>query len=753
MANNIDAVYVEFDLPYCSLDFGVSPCAATGVPCFNTRNFSHDCGDTENYTQSTKTIRFATPNGFDFWPQDAIETLPILASASSYSAEINPAEDMGMRAQFKFTLDNCLSSMAYFDKNIIAGSREDDFYRGTFLGKFKARFPYLQSIPVRVYRGYVGGAFTTEHYIVDSFSGPDNGGGMSFSCVDFLKLTSGKKSQFPPPTEGKLISDIDEIATSFTVEPVGIGDIQYPASGKIAVGKEGMTFTRVGDVFTVTRNLYGVVEDHSEGDQVQIIGEYSSQTSADIIYDLLVNYTDIDASHIDKDAWDREISDFQSALYSAQIAKPEPVSKLINELIEQAGLIFYADVVANKIILRVLRPAAGTTEINNDFISGFKQSENQNKRVSQVWTYYNQRNPIEKQDDPFNYRSALISPSSENLYGTEVIKKIYSRWVPKFAESIAQDLNRRLLSRFINPPKEFSFSLFRDFPLTLGQGAMISHRSLENAFGDPDSRHSYITKLNFGKLNNSIKAQEFNFNDYAEDGASLIIPIDEDSTSLNLRKAYSILYSSLTGITGVKFVVRSGVFVGGENISSFAITVGDFGGIIPELEIAAGAFVVGAGGSGATPGAPGNGGDAINADYPLVINNLGVIGGGGGGGGGGQLQARIKAFGNFVASTSYGMGCAGAGYNVGYGAQIPIETLGGPLQVAGNRETGQTLEQVRAVYGSNVELEIALYGEGGDLGQDGFAGSAGAGGAAGRAVINNSNITWINTGDIRGAII
>lgn len=753
MANNIAGVYVEMDLPYCDLDFGVPPCEGTGVPCFNTRNLSHDCSDPANYTQIVKTVRFAMPNGYDFWPQDGIETLPILASANSSSAEINPAEDMGMRAQFRFTLNNCLSSMVYFDKNIIAASREDDFYRGTFLGKFKSRFPYLQSLPVRVYRGYVGGVFAVEHYIVDSFSGPDNGSGMSFSCVDFLKLTSGKKSQFPPPTTGKLLADIDGVVTSLTLEPAGIGDLQYPASGKIAVGKEGMSFIRVGDDFTVVRNLYGVVEDHRAGDQVQLIGEYSSETSADIIYDLLVNYTELDASFIDKPSWDTEISSYQSALYSAQIAKPEAVSTLINEIIEQAGLIFYADVITKKVILKVLRPVVGTVTIDNNFIVGFKQGEQQNKRVSQVWTYFNQRNPLEKLDDPFNYYSALISPSAENLYGTEVIKKIYSRWIPDFAASVALDLNSRLLQRYVNPPREFSFSLFRDFPVTLGQGALISHRSLENAFGDMDTRPTYITKLNYGQLNNSIKAQEFVFKEYTGEGGggNVVLTIDADSTNLNLKRLYDTVYSSLTGVVSVKVIVKSGTFIGGANTTSTALTIGDFGAIIPELEIEAGAFIVGAGGSGATIGAVDNGGDAIDADFPVVINNLGVIGGGGGAGGGGQIKAVFKIGNNTnTISSANSPGAAGAGYKDAQGVMIPLISV----SAQGKRETGQTVAEARALFLSGgVDLEIALMGDGGDLGQAGLPGSATAGGAPGRAIIGNSNITWTTMGDIRGAII
>ena len=552
---SVIANYVEMDLPYCSQTFGVSPCVATGTPCFNTRNLSHDCGDPDNYTQSTITIRFVETNGYEYWPSDSVPTMPILDAVSSNSAKIMPAEDMGTRATCTISLRNALATMAGVDKNIIA--RDNDFHRGTFLGKFKARFPYIFGSPVRVYRGTIGGKFAVEHYTIDNFSGPNNSGGMQFKLVDFLKLTNGKSAQFPPPTEGVLISDIDDAATSFTVEPTGIGDIQYPASGKIAVGKEGMEFTRVGDVFTIVRGIYGTTEDHKLGDNVQLIGEYSGQTSADIIYDLIVNYTPLDASYIDLAAWQSEITDYQSSLYSAQIAKPEAVSKLINELIEQAGLIFYADVITKKIILKVLRPIVSGSTLNDDVINGFRQKENQGKRVSQVWTYYNQKDPLQKIDDQFNYYSSVISPSVENLYETEVIKKVFSRWIPAFAQSVALDLNSRILERYMNPPRDFTFNLFVDNQVSIGQGVYIEHNSIEDAFGDSDRRPAYITSVDFSDVYNSVMAQEFYFTEYTGvgGGGNILITIDDDITGLSLRDIYDSVYASISGVFKRHFCV------------------------------------------------------------------------------------------------------------------------------------------------------------------------------------------------------
>lgn len=750
MSNTL-AVYVEIDLPFCSLSFGQAPCTATGIPCFNTRNISHDCGDPGNYSATTQTVRFALNNGFEFWPQDDIPTHLILEKASSVSAKINPAVDMGTRAMCNLTLSNELSSMVGLDKNIIARDA-GEFERGTFLGKFKARNPYIFGSEVRVYRGYVGGAFEIEYYTVDNFSGPDNMGGMTIRCVDFLKLTNGDSSQFPSVTVGNITADIDSIVTTFDVEPIGIGDLQYPASGHVAVGKEAMSFTRVSDTFTVVRNIRGELQDHKDGDNVQLVGEYSSQTSAEIINDLIVNYTPLDSSYIDFAEWQSEVVNFQSALYSSFVVKPEPVSKLINELIEQSGLIFYADVKDRKIKLKVLRPVASTTIFDDDKIKGFRQKEMQDKRVSQAWTYYNQKNPFLKLDDPFNYYSVLVSPTAENLYATEVIKKTFSRWIPDFAQSVALDLNSRILQRYINPPRDFTFKLFRDEALKIGQGAVITHRANEDAFGAPRSSPTYITSLTYGDSMNAITAQEFVFSDYTGPGGGgeIIITIDQDTlseSSPSLKDLYDTIYASLVGVISVDFIIKADTFYGSKFNTVAALRVGDFGPLVPTLTIDAGGYVVGAAGNASFDPSVTNGGLAFDADYPIAIDNQGVIGGGGGAGGFGETRVKISPSSSVITS----IGPCGAGYSEGI-ADGGFSLTG--VSALGGRVLGTTKDQmIAAIESSGGEVVYSFSGNGGDLGQDGAAGGDGPGGLAGQAITNNSNITWLNMGDIRGAIL
>jgi hypothetical protein len=169
-----------------------------------------------------------------------------------------------------------------------------------------------------------------------------------------------------------------------------------------------------------------------------------------------------------------------------------------------------------------------------------------------------------------------------------------------------------------------------------------------------------------------------------------------------------------------RFIVMPGIKIGSTTAyPAVALKTGVFpAGSQISLLISAGAYVVGAGGNFAerSSGVVNSGGHAITAESAITIDNQGVIGGGGGVGGN---------------SVYYGGG-GGAGFLPGPGAAE--QTSGSP----GTLTTG-------GAGAGNA-------GRGGDLGKNGSPGDRGAYGLAGKAIIGNTNITWINQGDIRGAI-
>ena len=236
---------------------------------------------------------------------------------------------------------------------------------------------------------------------------------------------------------------------------------------------------------------------------------------------------------------------------------------------------------------------------------------------------------------------------------------------------------------------------------------------------------------------------------------------------LNLKSAHDRRYdpASLTAGSIVEFIITSGVLVSGSTTSTYALTNPNTwpSGVFVRLVIESGAIVAGRGGNGgngayrlasggivdyaATNGE--NGGNGLIVQYPLTIENNGIIGGGGGGGGGGS-------------AASYLFDEAGGG---GGGAALGIGGIRGNINGVNNwpAQNGENANpnNINGGYGGlsagYSSFVAGNGGNGGDLGQDGQDGQTalqnnqGIGGTAGDAIHGISYITWVNMGTIYGA--
>lgn len=726
--------FFEIDIKYCDLVYGEAPCTAElGVTgehkCFNTRNFSNDCQDLANYTESYKTVRF----GMEAQPFVAsMPCLPYMQSCDVKNAEIHPGEDIGLRATFTATFRNGRHSDAGFDK-YVTDRDYNPFEQGTFWGKFRARNPYLQNVPCRVIRGFVGSdEWDIEHFVLSTMQGPDSGGAVTISGKDFMYLLSDKTAQAPAASEGYLSTDYPAGSSSVTLEPAGIGST-YPASGKVSIGESLYSFTRSVDVLTISG---GTVEDHDADDIVQLALEYEGQTVADIIYDLVVNYSPLTADRIDKSAWDELVLQFSDTLYGAIIVKPTAVEKLINELVEQAGLVLYGNTRTQKIEFDILRPDSVTGQRYDERrirLGTFKQTDQPNKRFSQVWVFYNQRDPFKNLDEPGNFYSAYVRTPGENPYETESIKKIFSRWIPRGARSVANDVASRAISRYVNPPRLFGFSLFAGERPQLGQVCPISHPALETAFGGREAVNCVLTGIKTKSDGFDMRAEELKFDASLVDLNRTFI-IDYDSYNLNLREIYDDAYATVDEVNPITFIITPGVRVGSNFPNSPAIRTGEWPvGVAPILVVQPGAYLLGGGGGGGLGTRGGKGSDALLVESPLQIDNQGLIGGGGGGGAG-QVS---RTSGGIVNGKTRGGGGAGFPPGLGYNP--------GALETGG---TGSAFTSGTTASGGDL-------GENGDTTPNGTAGGSTiegfTGGVAGRAIQGVSMVTFINAGDIRGA--
>lgn len=659
--------------------------------------------------------------------------------------------------------------LAFYDGKFIAAGNSGgmstrdsvntyDAYRlGTFWGKFRARFPYTRGLPLRLIRT-TGEDIETHNYFIETTAGPQSDQ-FTITAKDVLKLADGDRAQCPSISNGSLGEAIDDSDTAATLSPSGIGNQEYSASGYIAIGTEIMAFTRSGDDLTLTRAQLGTeASSHNDEDIVQEVKVYSGESAADIIYDLLVNYAEVPSAYIPLTQWETEVDTYISRLYTTYLAKPVAVKDLVNEVIEQAGLAFWWDDEDQLIRLRALRPIATDSVVvrDSDMMEGtFTQSEQQDKRVSEVWTYYNQINPLETDKDAKNFASAVLT-TQENPYDQSAIKKIYSRWIAAFNRSAATRLNDMMLQRFLDPPRKFSFELWRtgSTQLSLGQGFLLQTQYVQDDEGGVASVPCIVTMINPQWDRFSIEAEEMLFTQTESEDTEFgrTIFIDVNTLNVNLRDVYDTIYTDPDGSTVVTAIIESGVIIGSSSTSRRALDIGQW----PDgadITIINNGKILGCGGgggyaiSGSTPADGGDGGTALYTRFPITIDNQGIIGGGGGGGG----QSGILEFAGAPRPIKLSpAGGGGAGSNPGAGGIF----VGTNNPRANNDASGDN--GTDALGGDGGAILNALGGDGGNIGESGTSGSTeaygdgGDGGGPGNAVDGESFITYSAEGTISG---
>jgi hypothetical protein len=418
--------------------------------------------------ESIVTWRFAMPT--DYLPAD-IEAIPSIDSVSFTPAMISLGKDLGQRASLQISFRD--------HKHVFAGEPYD---QGTFWGKWRGRYgTKLRGRAVRLIRGELGQALAemdTRHYVIDETDGPSFGAVYTITAKDLLKLADDDRAQAPQLSNGSLAGSINSSTTSATLSPGGIGNLEYPASGWVCLGgKEVCAFTRSGDALTLTRGQFGTVATgHDSGDRVQLVLRYTGDDPADIIHDLLTNYAGVDPARINLADWQAETAAYLGVIYARTITEPMSVNKLVSEMIEQAALAVWWDDRARLVRLQVLREISTDTDTfdHDRIIAGsFSVKEQPAKRISQIWTYYGQRDPTDSGANEDNYRAALadVDPQLETEYGSAEIRKIQAAWVE--TETAATRLNSIQLSRFRNPPRAFGFDLFRDVNIILAGGYQV----------------------------------------------------------------------------------------------------------------------------------------------------------------------------------------------------------------------------------------------------------------------------------------
>lgn len=756
-------VYVEFDQDYCSLTYGSSPCTASipttgSAKCYNTRK---TCQVPLVFNNQPVTLRFGLD--VDYLPSD-IECIPSITAWGVSPSIISLGEDLGLRAEMRVTFkDHPWSDTGLGGDKYLADRAYNPFSLGTYWGKWRARVQYLRGKAMRLIVGYEGQTLAqmeTRHFVVESFDGPTPDGDFTIVGKDPLKLLDGDRAQAPMPNNGFLVADITSVATSFTLSPAGVGNSEYPTSGYLNIGgAEIVAFTRSSDTITITARgqLGTTAQAHQAQDRAQVVLRYDGDDPADIIYDLMVNYAGIDSSYINLSDWQAETENFLRRVYSATIGDPESVKKLIVELIQQAALSIWWDDIGQKIRLRVLRAIETDAELIGPELvqrGSFRSMEQPDKRVSQVWIYYGQRNPLQRLEDLDNFRSLAVSADldAETNYGSPMIRKIYSRWIASGGRTVATRVGDIILGRYKDPPRRFNFSILRGVKeLTAGQGYRTTWWSIQDVTGAVSNAPIQVTRVspNSGQFLYEAEEQLFQIID-PEDLDNRTLIFDAAILDVNLRSVHDSLYPAPeSGDTfTLRVYIETNVVVGASTPANAALTVGTWpSGVV--VEIYNNGRVQGAGGKGGNAAKNGAfaqagaaGGLALYTRKAITFDNLnGKIYGGGGGGAGGVIKESDKQSGGGGGGAGYAAGAGGAtgngDTNAGQPGTLDAGGAGGPGTTSGSQNGGNG---------------GAPAGVGGNTG-GGSYGAVVLGGAAGGAIDGNSYITFSALGDIKGTRI
>src|SRR5690606_28455121 len=99
-------VFVELDIDYCSLSYGVGACPAvlgvdSATKCYNTKG---TCPVRESYDSESVTMRFA--EGTAYLAESGIDAIACIESIAFTPGTISLGEDLGTRSSLRVTMSD-----------------------------------------------------------------------------------------------------------------------------------------------------------------------------------------------------------------------------------------------------------------------------------------------------------------------------------------------------------------------------------------------------------------------------------------------------------------------------------------------------------------------------------------------------------------------------------------------------------------------------------------------------------------------
>ena len=718
-----------------------------------------------------------------------LDCFPNLRSAKSNPPKANPGIDIGFRATATVRIDDFETNDAFELQGLYADRRVEGSH---FAKKFARNF--IKNRPSRIKRGYLTEDylyyeenFQTEHYITDQYQGPTLKGEVDYDLVDVLALTNGINAKAPETTNGTLNAEIDTTATSITVNlesGLSAADIEAKfgangATGHLAIGSEYMGYTVTSAtgvapvVMTITRAEYGTVaSSHAINATVQKAIAYTDTNIITIIDDLLRNHTDIDETYIPVSEWSAlatgELSLFE---LTNIITKETEVKKLLNELIQIAGLTMYVDVVERKIKIVATpnfdNPVITFDSVEHYEVGTFDAPNDFDKLVTRQLVRWAPKDYSKTEDSNWTktFRVAAILEELPDRLGVKSDgKEVLSRWLPNTVNGnqIATGIAQRNVARFSQIPKRVKFEVDSKYIGTLENSQRMWVGSVFNCITPAKvfcngAFQPQILTCQCTSVVASRRADKWtvegisyqanippNADYYINAGEYLDYVLSDNFDFSATDKEYIVVINSGAVFGSTSHLTagfRQGTFGAGSTlkliIQGQLFGKGGNGGRGANTQFEPGTGCVSISGTGGQDGGPA----AEFTTEVTIDNSFGLIAGGGGGGQGG--------FGYCDEPESYTGGGGGGGQGFVGGAGGFAGDFGTYIGNFGNDGTVNN----PGIGGTTLNGDLIGF-TGGGLGQ---AGGGITGGDGGAAIITNGNTITITAGNnseqIKGAIV
>lgn len=483
---------IEIIQPLCSRVFGVGACEATGDKCWNT---DATCKFRTALDMSDALPLYFVRDEAHEWIDTADAFQPALAIGGLVSTSVAPTVlnvaggsrnrgPLGYRAVLNVRIKDFPWNDVGTDP-YLADREYDPQERGSFWSKWLKRNPFHIGYQVNHYSGQRGQSLaqmTRRQYEIEKIdAGRD---GVTIRAKDLLNRVNEVTAPFLSP--GVLSTDISDAATSMTVAGAVLNDYQV-APGIVRIGDELIHYTGLavsGSDLSFSGLTRGHVDteakEHKQDARVQRVLYWVEEPFQNIVYDLLTDWGDVDAALIEKAAWDGEKELFRSSFnFTAYISEPTDIPELLGELSLQALTNIWWDERVQKILLKAVRPDFVPERISDDtdiLAGSYSIKELPQDRASQVFVYYNLRNPTLSPTDGTNYETpaVFIDVGKQTQYGgTPAIRELFCRFIPSAA--IANTIGLTYLNRFKDVRREISFDLNTERDFWTGDPVDITH--------------------------------------------------------------------------------------------------------------------------------------------------------------------------------------------------------------------------------------------------------------------------------------